>query len=87
LIHATHDALWQVKENAAEAIGKLGAVDGIPALGVCLEDAISNVRKTAVAALGEIGHPDGLLLVEKAMEDDDPDVRKLARWAKERIAE
>jgi HEAT repeat protein len=74
-----------VQEKAAESIGKLGLVAGIPALGVCVTNPISNLRKAAVAALGEIAHGDGLQFVAIALEDNDPDVRKLARWSTEKI--
>ena len=85
LVTATSDSMWQVQEKAAEALGKIGSVQAVSALGSCLENPIGNLRKAAVAALGEIAHPDCMPLVDIALNDNDPDVRKLARWAKDQI--
>ena len=85
LVEATHDSFWQVREKAVDALGKLGAVGAIPALGVCARDPMSNLRKAAIGALGAIAHNDGRPFVELAMDDPDPDVRKLARWAMSKL--
>jgi HEAT repeat protein len=85
LIAATEDTRWQVQEVASEALGKLRAVEAIPALGKCIQNPISNLRKSAVAAMGEIAHTDALPFIEQASNDNDPDVRKLARWSQGQI--
>jgi HEAT repeat protein len=75
------DDAWQVRIKAANALGRLKAVRGVPALGQNLMAEVSNLRKEAAAALGEIADASALEWLEPCLDDPDPDVRKLIRWA------
>jgi HEAT repeat protein len=81
---ALADAQPSVRQNAAWALGRLGAKKGaaaVPALSRALEDADPLVRRDAAAALRELGpgaHAAVAPLLAHFKSDKDPEVRKTA---------
>jgi HEAT repeat protein len=55
LLHALHDAVWQVREEAATTLGKLRAQVAREPLVAALDDDYWQVRLRAVRALGQLG--------------------------------
>jgi HEAT repeat protein len=68
-----------IRENAVNALGRIGAKEAVPELLPLLSDATWTVRRHAVLALGEIGDPAALKPVEKLLKDPDGLVRKAAQ--------
>jgi epoxyqueuosine reductase len=72
--------LWRTKRrgllrNAAVALGNVGTVDDLPALGSALRDPEPLVRSHAAWAIGRIGASDGKRILQTARTDEaDPDV-------------
>ena len=66
----------ETRAQAAEALGRLGSADAIPALAAALADDDRAVRLAALLALGELG-PDARPAMEEAL--DDPTVAGVAR--------
>ncbi|CAM2152795.1 PBS lyase [Pararobbsia alpina] len=86
LIASLEDPYWQVRIQAARALGRLRDPSAIAALTIALGHSISNLRKEAALALGEIADPDALPALEQAATDADPEVRKSVRIALDQIA-
>jgi HEAT repeat protein len=81
-----NDAAWEVRLKAARALGRLRAIEAIPALIAALSHAVANLRKEAAGALGVIAHPcAATALEETARRDTDLDVRKAASRALEAL--
>ena len=79
------DALWQVRQAAAEALGQLGpsAAPAVEQLGEALRDADADVRQAAARSLGQLG-PSAAPAVEqlgKALSDTRVKVRQAAAEA------
>lgn len=81
LIRALDDAYWQVRVQAARALGRLRDPAASDALVRSLGHTISNLRKDAALALGDIADSGALPALERACDDPDPEVRKAVRIA------
>jgi HEAT repeat protein len=63
-----------IRARAAEALGRMKAVDALPVLAVQVGDPVPEVRQWALFALGEMPDPP-LDAVVKGLQDTDPAVR------------
>ena len=73
------DPAWEVRAQAAKALGRSQALAAIPALAEALSDSTFWVRQNSAEALGALG-PAGLAqLQQRAMRDSDPFARDAAR--------
>jgi len=87
LVARLSDAERSVREQAAKAIGRLGASAAdaaAPALTRCLRDSDAGVRKQAVRALGKMGEAAAPYASEEllvALQDDSDEVRAAAAGA------
>ncbi len=78
---------WEVRADAAEALGRLGNPEAVVPLTSCLEDRFRNVRSNAARALGEIGDPRAVEALIPCLKDRKSDVRADAAWALGRIGD
>lgn len=78
LIAALKDTEWQVRLQAAEALGELRAEKAVDSLLAARKDENANMRWTAVWALGEIGGESVLQALISSLEDESEDVRSAA---------
>lgn len=78
-LDAEHPA--EVRADAAEALGELGANDAVTALVAMLSDPDPGLRRVAAAAIGELTAPSAVADLLAALEDDDEAVRAAARDA------
>jgi HEAT repeat protein len=70
-----------VRRAAAEALGKIGDPQAVPALMEALKDRDEDVRKAVAEALGEIGDPQAVPALLETLKDEDEDVRWAATMA------
>jgi HEAT repeat protein len=76
LAGAVRDPDESVRLAAIEALGRIGAADGVDPLLAALDDAGFEIRLNAVEALGQIGDPRAVApLLERFDHDPDPQVR------------
>ena len=82
-----------MRAAAAEALGKLGSGDAVPALAAALDSEASYyrgsslwVRKHYVVALGQIGDKDAVPALLRALDDSDREVAQAAVTAFEGVA-
>ena len=75
------DASEDVRVAAAEALGRMEAKAGVPALGDALGDQSAKVRNTAAWALGQIEDRTSVPALARALSDRDDGVRETAVWA------
>jgi HEAT repeat protein len=77
-----------VRSAAAQALGRLGAVETIPVLVEALGDPHRFTRKSAAEALGRFGPAaaETASALERLLHDDDADVRRAAVTAASRLA-
>ena len=80
LIEALSDENWQVRLNAAVALGEIGNPTATPALIAALNDENWEVRANVTIALGKMDHAAVPALVA-ALEDQDAQVRRNATRA------
>jgi HEAT repeat protein len=89
LIQALGDSDWDVRRAAAEALGKLGDPQAVPALIGALGEWgdlwSENVRRAAAEALGKLGDPQAVPALIQALGDSDWDVRRAAAEALAKI--
>jgi len=80
LISTLDDENEETRELASEALGRIAALEAVPALGkMALNDPVWYVRCAAVAALGEMGNAQALsVLTEAFTGDSDKHVRHMA---------
>ncbi|HWV05866.1 HEAT repeat domain-containing protein, partial [Ralstonia sp.] len=78
---ALADAYWQVRLQAARALGRWRATHAVDALAALLAHPISNLRKEAALALGETGEASALPALRSTESDSDPEVVKAVRIA------
>jgi hypothetical protein len=85
LVRALRDEAWQVRNQAAVALGAIGpeAKDAVPALGEVLQEEDKYLRSQGAAALGKIGREAGAAvpILTRALRDKDEDVRREAAAA------
>jgi HEAT repeat protein len=86
LRRALKDEDWQVRQAAAEALGKIGS-PAVPALLEALKDGNWRARKAAAEALGKIGDRQALPALLEALKDDEWRVRRAAAYALEKIGD
>ena len=72
---------WQVRQAAAEALGRIGSKEAVPHLIEALKDEDWNVRFKAAEALGEIGSKEAAPHLIEALKDENLNVRKAAAEA------
>nr|NCR13969.1 TIR domain-containing protein [Microcystis aeruginosa SX13-11] len=72
---ALEDSDYEVRWNAAEALGNIGSETAIAGLLKALEHSDYAVRRNAAEALGNIGSETAIPGLLKALEDSDSDVR------------
>ncbi|MBM3242164.1 HEAT repeat domain-containing protein [Candidatus Poribacteria bacterium] len=80
LIEALSDENWQVRLNAAVALGQIGDSAAVPALIAALNDEAWEVRANATVALGKMGQTVVPALIA-ALKDQDAPVRRNAARA------
>ena len=80
LILDLHDASWQIRWNAAGALGDTGDPRAIEPLAAALKDENSYVRATAALALGAIDDPRVIAPLIGALQDESHGVRKNAAY-------
>lgn len=68
-----------IRENAVNALGRIGEKEAVPSLLPLLNDPAWTVRRHTILALGEIGDPSSLRPIEKLLKDPDGLVRKAAQ--------
>ncbi len=89
LIDQLSDETREVRERAAEALGKIGepAKEAIPALLEALGDEAREVRERAAEALGKIGKPakGAIPVLIEALNDESDRVRESAAEALEKL--
>jgi HEAT repeat protein len=78
-----HDPAVDVRRTAAQALGKVGHPDGMPALRDALRDPDARVRQYAAWGLGMIGEParESAAALIPLLRDHDRDVSAAAAWA------
>lgn len=81
LIAAVGDSRYNVRRNAAVALGRLGDAGAVDALIPALQDTNHDVRRRVVETLGKLGDPRALDPIAVALKDDDEFVRKAAAEA------
>jgi HEAT repeat protein len=86
LRRALKDEDWQVRQAAAEALGKIGS-PAVPALLEALKDGNWRARKAAAEALGKIGDRQALPALLEALKDRDEDVLRVAAEALGKIGD
>jgi HEAT repeat protein len=78
LLVATKDPDAWVRYYAAQALGRLGAVDALSALSGLLNDPAAQVRISAVEALSHLPSPQAFEAMERAATSDETDLRRAA---------
>jgi HEAT repeat protein len=78
LVTAARDSNWQVRENAARALGDAGDNRAVETLITLLQDSEGEVRKNAAWSLGEIGDSRAAEPCIAMLNDSDPKVRSAA---------
>ncbi len=84
-IGALSDSDAEVRERAAQALGRHRVGDAVAALGMALGDEAAEVRERAAWALGRIRDAEAVPALGRALDDAEPDVREQAAWALGRI--
>jgi cyclophilin family peptidyl-prolyl cis-trans isomerase/HEAT repeat protein len=85
LLRLVEDDGVAVRRRAAVAIGRVGLVDGVPALVGALADPQMEVREVAAFGLGLIGDPAASGPLVRALLDVSPVVQARAAWALGRL--
>jgi len=86
LLTALKAEIWQVRVNAAVALGKLGSHGAVPALVEALRaDDRKEVRMQAAFALGRIGDPTSAEALAQATSDRASTVRNTAQSALKKV--
>lgn len=85
LIEALKYDIYNTRQSAAEALGKIGDARAVEPLIKALEDKEWEVQKSAAEALGEIGDARAIEPLIKASEDESRWVRDAAQEALEQI--
>lgn len=85
LVKALGDKGWDVKANAAWALGEIGDASTVPALIDALGDEDEEVRLRAAEALGKIGDASAVPALIGRLGDEDWDVMAAAAEALEKI--
>ena len=67
---------WQVRANAALALGLIGDAHAVRPLIAALQDTNPDVRRAATTALGELKDPGSLELFVKMLDDPDPGLHR-----------
>jgi len=75
LIQALGDLRFEVRTEAALALGELGSEDAVPALVARFDDGAAAVRQAAIIALGRLGLASAFEPVARALVQGPPDVR------------
>lgn len=75
LIQALGDLRFEVRVEAALALGELGSEDAVSALVARFEDGAAAVRQAAIIALGRLGLASAFEPVARALAEGTPDVR------------
>ncbi|WGS51673.1 HEAT repeat domain-containing protein [Paraburkholderia sp. D15] len=81
LLHALHDPVWQVREEAATTLGKLRALTALDALIAALDDDWWQVRLRATRALGVLGERRAALPIAALLTNAISNLRKEAALA------
>jgi HEAT repeat protein len=81
LLPQLSDPQPEVREAAAEALGRTGAFESVPALIALLNDSERRVRWAAAGALGQIGSADAVPALVQALEEKDAGLREVAAQA------
>jgi HEAT repeat protein len=85
LLAALQDPLWQVRAQAATALGRLGDAAAVPDLEHAMADRSWWVRTNAAVALGELGE-EGAAALERVAAGHDPYAAERAREALQGVA-
>ena len=76
------DPFWQVRKEAAVALGRLRAPAAVPALVRLLEADVPDLRRVAASALGELRAREAAPALERLrLADADAEVKKAAARA------
>jgi HEAT repeat protein len=87
LIVALKDANWDVRRQAAEALGQIGDARAVEPLIAALKDANEMVRRQAAEALGKIGDARAVEPLVTALKESDAIVRREATKALGKIGD
>jgi hypothetical protein len=76
LVKGLGDSDWQVRMQAAEALGRIGPAWAIGPVSKLVGDPIAGVKNEAVIGLRRIGRPLVVPSLLRALRDEDPDIRE-----------
>jgi HEAT repeat protein len=66
------------RKNVTLLLGRIGAIEAIPALGFVLKDAHVSVRKAVIEAFSYLKTKESITFLILALTDEDPDIRALS---------
>lgn len=79
------DPMWEVRREAANALGRMGDPRAQSALAEALNDKDADVREAAAMALGNLGNRSAITPLVLALKDEQSGVRRIAAAALSRI--
>lgn len=76
LVEGLGDSDWEVRMQAAEALGRIGPAWAVGPVSKLVGDPIAGVKNTAIIGLLRIGRPSVVPSLLRALRDEDPDIRE-----------